>query len=209
MFTGIVQANCEVLSIEKKPGLHTLGIAMSPAMSAGLEIGASVANNGVCLTVTAVADDRVFFDVMEETLRLTNLNALKIGDKVNIERSLTFGTEIGGHILSGHVHTQATLTQVDNTDSHYNLLLQFDSAWQKYIFYKGFIGVNGCSLTVGEVSDNHFWLHLIPETLRLTNLANYQVGDKLNLEIDSQTQTIVDTVERVLAQRLAAGQVTI
>lgn len=205
MFTGIVQANCEVLSIEKKPGLHTLGIAMAPAMSAGLEIGASVANNGVCLTVTAAADDRVFFDVMEETLNLTNLSALHIGDKVNVERSLTFGKEIGGHILSGHVHTQATVVAVDSTDSHYNMLLEFDPQWQKYIFYKGFIGVNGCSLTVGQVEGNRFWLHLIPETLRLTNLAGYQAGMQLNLEIDSQTQTIVDTVERVLAQRLANG----
>lgn len=205
MFTGIVQADCEVLSIEKKPGLYTLGIAMPPTMSAGLEIGASVANNGVCLTVTAAADDRVFFDVMEETLNLTNLATLNIGDKVNVERSLTFGKEIGGHILSGHVHTQAKVVAVDNTQNHYNLQLEFAPQWQKYIFYKGFIGVNGCSLTIGNVEGHRFWLHLIPETLRLTNLASYRVGDWLNLEIDSQTQTIVDTVERVLSQRLTNG----
>ncbi|KFZ38438.1 riboflavin synthase subunit alpha [Shewanella mangrovi] len=205
MFTGIVQAKCEVRSIDKKVGLHTLGVAIPQALRSDLQIGASVANNGVCLTVTAVADDRVFFDVMEETLALTNLAEVQIGTQVNIERSLTFGKEIGGHILSGHVHTQATVAQVDLTESHYNLQLSFDPAWQKYIFYKGFIGVNGCSLTVGEVAEGRFWLHLIPETLRLTNLADYNVGMKLNLEIDSQTQTIVDTVERVMAQRAENG----
>ncbi|MCE9786874.1 riboflavin synthase subunit alpha [Shewanella chilikensis] len=201
MFTGIVQAKCEILAIEKKPGLSTLEVALSPALREGLEIGASVANNGVCLTVTQLADDRAFFDVMEETLAVTNLVSLKVGDKVNIERSLKFGAELGGHILSGHVHTQAQLVQLDVSDSHYNMQLEVAEAWLKYIFYKGFIGINGCSLTVGEVKGNRFMLHLIPETLRLTNLQDYREGDWLNIEIDSQTQTIVDTVERVLAQR--------
>ncbi|QSX35331.1 riboflavin synthase subunit alpha [Shewanella avicenniae] len=205
MFTGIVQANCEVLSIDKKSGLHTLGVAIPQELRIGLQLGASVANNGVCLTVTELADDRVFFDVMEETLALTNLTDLQQGSRVNIERSLTFGKEIGGHILSGHVQTLARIEQVDVTESHYNLKLSFAPEWKKYIFYKGFIGVNGCSLTVGEVDGNCFWLHLIPETLRLTNLASYQPGMTLNLEIDSQTQAIVDTVERVLAQRFESS----
>ncbi len=138
---------------------------------------------------------------MEETLAVTNLVGLRVGDKVNIERSLKFGTELGGHILSGHVHTQAQLVHLDISDSHYNMQLEVAEEWLKYIFYKGFIGINGCSLTVGEVKGNRFMLHLIPETLRLTNLEDYREGDRLNIEIDSQTQTIVDTVERVLAQR--------
>ncbi|MDL2193631.1 riboflavin synthase subunit alpha [Shewanella algae] len=204
MFTGIVQAKCEILAIEKKTGLNTLEVALPPALREGLEIGASVANNGVCLTVTQLADDRAFFDVMEETLAVTNLVGLRVGDKVNIERSLKFGTELGGHILSGHVHTQAQLVHLDISDSHYNMQLEVAEEWLKYIFYKGFIGINGCSLTVGEVKGNRFMLHLIPETLRLTNLEDYREGDWLNIEIDSQTQTIVDTVERVLAQRQLA-----
>lgn len=201
MFTGIVQATCEVVAIHKKDGLNTLEVAFEPDLHEGLAIGASVANNGVCLTVTQVADDRVFFDVVEETLRLTNLANLSVGQSVNVERSLTFGSEIGGHILSGHIHTKAKVIDISHTEQHYDLTLGIEPKWMDYIFYKGFVGVNGCSLTVGEVSDSGFKLHLIPETLKLTNLSQYKVGDELNIEIDSQTQIIVDTVERVLARR--------
>ncbi|MGS0681607.1 riboflavin synthase subunit alpha [Shewanella sp. 125m-7] len=201
MFTGIVQATCEVLAIDKKSGLNTLQIAMGPDLREGLSLGASVANNGVCLTVTRIEDDRVFFDVMEETLKLTNLSKLRVSSQVNIERSLTFGSEIGGHILSGHVHTQAEVEFVSATDAHYDICLKIEPKWMNYILYKGFVGVNGCSLTVGEVTEMSFMLHLIPETLKLTNLDGYVKGDKINIEIDSQTQAIVDTVERVLAKR--------
>ena len=201
MFTGIVQATSEVVAIHKKDGLHTLEVAFEPDLREGLTIGASVANNGVCLTVTQVADDRVFFDVVEETLRLTNLVNLSVGQSINIERSLTFGSEIGGHILSGHIHTKAKVMDISHTEQHYDLTLGIEPKWMDYIFYKGFVGVNGCSLTVGEVSESGFKLHLIPETLKLTNLNRYNVGDELNIEIDSQTQVIVDTVERVLARR--------
>ncbi|AQS36271.1 riboflavin synthase alpha chain [Shewanella psychrophila] len=201
MFTGIVQATCEVVAINKKDGLNTLEIAMEPELREGLITGASVANNGVCLTVTRIADDRVFFDVMEETLSVTNLAELQVGSLMNIERSLTFGSEIGGHILSGHIHTQARICGVSNTAEHFNIELNVDEKWMNYILYKGFVGVNGCSLTVGKTTKDTFMLHLIPETLKLTNLDRASVGDKLNIEIDSQTQAIVDTVERVLAQR--------
>ncbi|MGL5048197.1 MAG: riboflavin synthase subunit alpha [Shewanella sp.] len=201
MFTGIVQATCEVVAIHKKEGLHTLEVVFEPDLHEGLAIGASVANNGVCLTVTKVIDDRVFFDVVEETLRQTNLANLYVGQRVNVERSLTFGSEIGGHILSGHIHTKAKVMNISHTEQHYDLTLGIESRWMDYIFYKGFVGVNGCSLTVGEVSDVGFKLHLIPETLKLTNLSQCKIGDELNIEIDSQTQVIVDTVERVLARR--------
>ena len=203
MFTGIVQATSNVVAITKNDGLNTIEIALPPHLKDGLVTGASVANNGVCLTVTKIADDRVFFDVMEETLSVTNLCQLKVGSSVNIERSLTFGSEIGGHILSGHIHAQATVIEVSDTDSHFDLSLEVEPKWMNYILYKGFVGVNGCSLTVGQVSDNGFKLHLIPETLSLTNLSECNVGDRLNIEIDSQTQAIVDTVERVLAKRFA------
>lgn len=201
MFTGIVQATCELVAIEKRQGMHTLTVSLPEYLTEGLITGASVANNGVCLTVTRIADDRVFFDVMEETLRLTNLGSVEIGSQINIERSLTFGKEIGGHLLSGHIHTQAKVMSVAEVGEQWDLRLWVEPQWMKYILYKGFVAVNGCSLTVGEVFDDGFMLHLIPETLRLTNLKDASAGTKLNIEIDSQTQTIVDTVERVLAAR--------
>ncbi|AZG36216.1 MULTISPECIES: riboflavin synthase subunit alpha [Shewanella] len=204
MFTGIVQATCEVVSINNATGLKTFEIAMTPELTQGLVTGASVANNGVCLTATKILNDKVFFDVMEETLAVTNLGNTNVGDRINIERSLTFGSEIGGHILSGHVHTLATVKAVSNTDEHYNIELQVNPQWMNYIFYKGFVGINGCSLTVGKLTDNGFMLHLIPETLKLTNLDDCTVGSRINIEIDSQTQVIVDTVERILANKQLA-----
>ncbi|ARD22322.1 MULTISPECIES: riboflavin synthase subunit alpha [Shewanella] len=201
MFTGIVQATCEVVSIIEQSGLKTFEVNIPEELQQGLETGASVANNGVCLTVTKLENNSVYFDVMEETLQVTNLNFVEPGNKVNIERSLTFGKEIGGHILSGHVHTMAEVTEISQTDKHYNITLAVPAQWMDYIFYKGFIGVNGCSLTVGELSDNNFKLHLIPETLKLTNLSDITIGDRINIEIDSQTQVIVDTVERILAKK--------
>ncbi|MBV7316873.1 riboflavin synthase subunit alpha [Shewanella sp. NIFS-20-20] len=201
MFTGIVQATCDVVTIEKNPGFHTLEVSMTSELTKGLQTGASVANNGVCLTVTRIEDHRVFYDVMEETLCVTNLALLQAGDPVNVERSLCFGSEIGGHILSGHIHTRATVRKLMHTSEHYDLELQLDEQWLKYIFYKGFVGVNGCSLTVGKVSTDSFMLHLIPETLALTNLSQLSEGDEVNIEIDTQTQVIVDTVERYLSER--------
>ncbi|GAA0783946.1 MULTISPECIES: riboflavin synthase subunit alpha [Pseudomonadati] len=201
MFTGIVQATCEVVSVQQQAGLKRFEIALKPELLDRLQIGASVATNGVCLTVTKIANDKVFFDVMEETLSLTNLDKVQQGDQVNIERSLTFGSEIGGHILSGHIHTQAEIVAISDTAEHYNIELAIDAKWRDYIFYKGFVAVNGCSLTVGQLTEHGFKLHLIPETLRLTNLDFQAVGDKMNIEIDSQTQVIVDTVERILAKK--------
>ncbi|WP_394131725.1 riboflavin synthase subunit alpha [Shewanella maritima] len=204
MFTGIVQATCEVVNIENKPGLKTFDIQLTPELSQNLKIGASVANNGVCLTVTQLRDNIAKFDVMEETLLITNLGKVKQGDQVNIERSLTFGSEIGGHVMSGHIHTQASVVEISQTAEHYNILLEVPQKWMDYIFFKGFIGINGCSLTVGEVKDNQFWLHLIPETLSITNISDLVVGDFVNIEIDSQTQVIVETVNKIMQRKSSA-----
>ncbi|MBR9727904.1 riboflavin synthase subunit alpha [Shewanella intestini] len=203
MFTGIVQATCKVINIETKAGLKTFEVALTPELTEGLVVGASVANNGVCLTVTQMRDNIVLFDVMEETLTVSNLGDLVAGDWVNIERSLKYGTEIGGHILSGHIHTQANVIEISHTDQHYNIHLGVEKKWMDYIFYKGFIGINGCSLTVGEVTKDSFWLHLIPETLHITNLSDLKVNGHVNIEIDSQTQVIVDTVAKIMAKQQA------
>ncbi|NKF52689.1 riboflavin synthase subunit alpha [Shewanella sp. WXL01] len=203
MFTGIVQATCKVEKIIEKAGLKTFEVALGTELLQGLKHGASVANNGVCLTVTELRDNIAIFDVMEETLKLTNLGNVKQGDLVNIERSLTYGSEIGGHVLSGHVHTQATVKTISHTAEHYNILLEVDEKWLDYIFYKGFIGINGCSLTVGEIEGNCFWIHLIPETLSITNLSDLQQSSLVNIEIDSQTQVIVDTVAKIMARKFA------
>jgi len=201
MFTGIVQRKAKIISIDKKEQLHTLEVALDKVHQDGLVIGASIANNGTCLTVVKQTDDSVFFDVIEETLKVTNLVALEVGDEVNLERAAKFGDEIGGHLLSGHVHTQAEVITINRTDTNCDICFKISPEWQKYVLPKGFISIDGISLTLGDVEDGHFWVHLIPETLAVTNLGGRRVGQFVNIEIDSQTQAIVDTVERMMINK--------
>ena len=172
----------------------------------GLEIGASVGLNGVCMTVTRIENDRVHFDAMQETLSLTTLGQLAVGDLVNVERSAKQGAEIGGHLISGHVDGRAVVTAVERSENNLTLFFQLPKTLVKYVFRKGFIGLHGCSLTVASMDSSRgvFSVCLIPETLRSTNLGALSVGAEVNIEVDRQTQVIVDTVERVLAEREAA-----
>ncbi len=205
MFTGIVQTKATVLSTEQREGVLRLTLSVGIQYIDKLEIGASIAINGCCLTVVkfSPAENQlahVYFDVIDETLKLTNLGQLAADGKVNFERSMIFGSELGGHIMSGHIHCTARIDDIINTQDNCKIRLALAPQWQKFVLYKGFVGVNGASLTVGETDDNGFWLHLIPETLAITNLGLAKVGEKLNIEVDQQTFTIINTVENYLKQ---------
>nr|VFK51242.1 MAG: riboflavin synthase alpha chain [Candidatus Kentron sp. TC]VFK64193.1 MAG: riboflavin synthase [Candidatus Kentron sp. TC] len=204
MFTGIVQGAAQVVAIEEKERFRTYALDMAQAEIEGLKPGASVAHNGCCLTVTRVEGNLVFFDLMQETLRVTNLGELGVGDTVNIERAARFGDEIGGHAMSGHIIATARVTRVEPSENNYRMWFQVPEELRKYIFTKGYIGIDGISLTIGEVNDAVFDVNLIPETLKRTNIGARKPGDRINIEIDPQTQAIVDTVERVLADGIEA-----
>ncbi|WP_213994715.1 riboflavin synthase subunit alpha [Arsukibacterium sp.] len=208
MFTGIVQTTAQVREIRDEGQLRRLTLNVPSANLQALERGASIAINGVCLTVTAFdsAAGWVSFDIIAETLDKTNLGKLEVGSKVNLERSLTFGSELGGHIVSGHIQTTATLTKLLREQHNVSMALSLDKRFLPYILAKGFIAVEGCSLTVGEVTDSGFNLYLIPETLAITTLGEKREGDILNIELDQQTLTIIKTVERVMAQRFGTEQ---
>ncbi|MEJ5111632.1 riboflavin synthase subunit alpha [Erwinia billingiae] len=205
MFTGIVQGTAEVLAIEEKPNFRTHIVRLPVELLPGLELGASVSHNGCCLTVTEVQGDRVSFDLVKETLRITNLGDLNVGDTINVERAAKFSDEIGGHLMSGHIMTTAEISKIITSENNREIWFKPQDAQQmKYILHKGFIGIDGISLTVGEVTKTKFCVHLIPETLARTTLGAKRLGDRVNIEIDPHTQAIVETVERVLAQREAA-----
>lgn len=205
MFTGIVQGTATLVSIEEKPNFRTHVIEMPEAMLPGLETGASVAHNGCCLTVTEIDGNRVSFDLMKETLRITNLGELVVGDPVNVERAAKFTDEIGGHLMSGHIMTTAEVVKILASENNRQIWFKIqEKTLMKYILHKGYIGIDGISLTVGEVTASRFCVHLIPETLQRTTLGSKKLGSRVNIEIDPQTQAIVDTVERVLAQREAS-----
>ena len=204
MFTGIVQGTATLVSIDEKPNFRTHVIELPEIMLPGLETGASVAHNGCCLTVTEIDGNRVSFDLMKETLRITNLGELVIGDSVNVERAAKFNDEIGGHLMSGHIMTTAEVAKILTSENNRQIWFKIrDKSLMKYILHKGYIGIDGISLTVGEVTASRFCVHLIPETLQRTTLGSKKLGSRINIEIDPQTQAIVDTVERVLAQREA------
>ena len=204
MFTGIVQGTATLVSIDEKPNFRTHVIEMPDEMLLGLETGASVAHNGCCLTVTEINGNHVSFDLMKETLRITNLGELVVGDSVNVERAAKFNDEIGGHLMSGHIMTTAEVAKILTSENNRQIWFKMrDKTLMKYILHKGYIGIDGISLTVGEVTASRFCVHLIPETLQRTTLGSKKLGNRINIEIDPQTQAIVDTVERVLAQREA------
>ena len=201
MFTGIVQGTAEVVHIEEKENFRTHTLTLPEEMLTGLTLGASIAHNGCCLTVTKINSNQVSFDLMQETLKVTNLGEVRKGDKVNVERAARFGDDIGGHSMSGHIITTAEISQIIKTENNCQVWIKIPSSLNKYIFTKGYIGIDGISLTVGDVIEDQFSLNLIPETLTRTNLAWRKESDLINIEIDPQTQAIVDTVERVLAER--------
>ena len=201
MFTGIVQGVGQIIDIIDQDKLRTYKVKLPAKLTQHIEIGASIANDGCCLTVTDFQDDWVTFDIMQETLALTTLGSKKLNDLVNIERSAKYGDEIGGHVMSGHISCRASIIDIRKTATNCQMTLAIPERFIKYVLFKGFIGIDGASLTVGEVKDNQFNIHLIPETLAITTLDSKKIGDEVNIEIDSQTQAIVDTVERVLATK--------
>ncbi len=206
MFTGIVQGTAEIIAVEEKELFRTHIVRLPEELLPGLALGASVAHNGCCLTVTAIEGDRVSFDLIKETLRITNLGELAVGDVVNIERAAKFSDEIGGHLMSGHIMTTAEICKIIQSENNREVWFKLQDASQiKYILHKGFVGIDGISLTVGDVTKSKFCVHLIPETLERTTLGAKKLGHKVNIEIDPHTQAIVETVERVLAQREAAA----
>ncbi|CCO68775.1 riboflavin synthase subunit alpha [Yersinia enterocolitica] len=202
MFTGIVQGSALVVAIDEKSNFRTHVVEMPTEMLPELALGASVAHNGCCLTVTEVNGNRVSFDLMKETLRITNLGDIKVGDVVNLERAAKFSDEIGGHLMSGHIICTAEIAKIYTSENNRQIWFRLPSDdLMKYVLHKGFIGIDGISLTIGEVVGNRFCVHLIPETLARTTLGKKRLGHRVNIEIDPQTQAVVDTVERVLAQR--------
>lgn len=157
--------------------------------------------DGVCQTVVTIEANAPTFQAIQETLDKTTLAYLKLHQKVSVERSLKVGDEIGGHEVSGHVFGTAKIYRKTDAQDQVDLLIQCPLSWMRYIIEKGFIAVDGSSLTVGKVMPEQglFALHLIPETLRLTRFSTKKEGDWVNIEFDHKTKTIVDSIERILA----------
>jgi riboflavin synthase len=212
MFTGIVQGTATVQSLVTKPGLQSIRLAFPSGFTDGLAVGASVAVDGVCLTVTNRPDDETAeFDVMLQSLSITTLASVREGSRVNVERAARDGAEIGGHPLSGHIDFIASIGGIRRPQNNHVLRIEVQAPWMRYIFAKGYVAINGASLTVAEAQRDRngagwFEVWLIPETLRATTFADQSVGSPLNIEIERQTQVFVDTVRDAIHERLGALQ---
>ena len=207
MFSGIVEGTGIITDIEERSEHIHWKVQLPKGSEEGLEIGASVSLDGVCLTATNIEDRIIGFDLIQETLQRTTLNERKIGDTVNIERALRYGEEVGGHLVSGHIMATGSIVDItnpmqqsgENTDDTADIQISIPNSLIDYIFEKGYIAIDGISLTIGKVDESAgFYLHIIPETLRRTTLGTKSVGDSVNIEIDSMTQAVVDTVKRVM-----------
>lgn len=207
MFTGIVQAPCRVLEANAAGTTARLVVDLGDC-AVGLALGASVAINGTCLTAVRIAGREVAFDVILETMANTNLGDLAPGSAVNVERSLSFGDEVGGHILSGHVATAVTVAHASADDGHRTITVAVPQRWMCYLMPKGFVALNGASLTIQELDRRQctVTVSLIPETLARTTFDAVRPGDRLNLEVDAQTQAVVDTVRSLLPELLREQQ---
>jgi riboflavin synthase len=205
MFTGIVQGVASVAAITDRPGLRSFELALPTGFDQGLEIGASVACDGVCLTVTALPEPGLArFDVMQQSLGLTSLAALVAGSRINVERAARDGAEIGGHPISGHVDCLGQLLQLRQPENNHVMRIGVPASHMRYVFAKGYIAINGASLTVAEADRRERWFEvwLIPETLRMTTFGDKREGAALNIEIERSTQVMVDTVRDALEERL-------
>lgn len=209
MFTGIVQGKAQVSSVfdQQVQGnlvFRRFRLQFPTGALAQLQRGASIAIHGTCLTATdfAIAEGWVEFDVIDETLRKTNLGLLTVGDAVNFERSLKFGDEIGGHLVSGHVHGTGVIRDIAHSGDNWAIEVAISDELRRYVWPKGFIAVNGASLTVGDVTEDSFFLHLIPETLALTCFGQANVGDLVNLEVDQQARQLQDLFQSQLTEQI-------
>jgi riboflavin synthase len=202
LFTGIVQGKGEILFLKPVSSGLKLRIQMNE-MGTGLELGASVAVSGVCLTVVNFQEGEwAEFDVIQETLDRSNLGMLQVGSPTNIERSLKMGDELGGHQVNGHVDCKAQILQIEQSPGNHKIWIEIAPHWNRYLVPKGWIAVDGVSLTVVDVEPDRFSVCLIPETLSRTTLGNATQTTLLNLEFDHQTKVIVEAVERLLPKFL-------
>lgn len=178
-------------------------IRSSSLLVKNLELGASISCNGCCLTVRKVFNSLVSVDLVQETLRITNLDKISVSEYVNLERSLNFGEEVGGHLVSGHILTIGEICNKHKSLLNYELWIKLkNSSVLKYLFYKGFICIDGISLTVGLIRENIFCIYLIPETLSRTTIGEKKIGDSVNIEIDLYTKISVDSIERFLLKNI-------
>ena len=200
MFTGIIQAIGEITALDARGGDVRLGVRTGKLDLADVQLGDSIAVNGVCLTAVELPGDGFSADVSRETLALTTLGELRPGSPVNLEKALTLATRLGGHLVSGHVDGLGTVVERHDDARSVRFTVAAPSELARYIAHKGSICVDGTSLTVNAVDGAKFELNIVPHTLQETIMAGYAPGRRVNLEVD----LVARYLERLLLGDAAA-----
>ncbi|MCV3272621.1 riboflavin synthase [Roseobacter sinensis] len=193
MFTGIVTDIGEVLALTQEGDLRAR--IRTGYDTQGIDMGASIASDGVCLTVVDLGPDWYEVQVSAETVDKTNLGAWAVGKRVNLERALRVGDELGGHIVSGHVDGVAEVISVTDEGDSTRVLLRAPADLARFIAPKGSVALNGTSLTVNEVDGADFGINFIPHTKKATTWGDVAVGDRVNLEIDTLARYVARLAE--------------
>ena len=184
MFNGIIYNTGKVEIIEKNRNSIFLGIRSNLRLNIK-DLGTSISCNGVCLTLTKIKKGLIFFYISKETIKRSNFKSIKVGQIINLEKSLIYGQKISGHFIQGHVDTTGKVKKINLIDKSWDLILEVqNNSILKYLEEKASISVNGVSLTISKVKKNYFHLNIIPHTLKLTNLRKLKVNDLVNLELD-------------------------
>ena len=183
MFTGIVETTSQVQSLTKRQNLFVLSVK-KPKMFHDVKVGDSVANDGVCLTVTSIKGGCFHFDLMKETLEATTLKYLAPGKEVNLERAMKAEARIGGHFVTGHVDAVGVIEDIRTLPNYVEYWILIPKKLMRYVVPKGSVTIDGISLTVGEVKKNWFAVYFIPHTLEVTTIGKKRVGDEVNIETD-------------------------
>ena len=184
MFNGIIFKTGKIRFIKKNKNSKLIGIKSNLKLKKN-ELGSSICCDGVCLTLANIENGLIFFYISNETLNRSNFRKLKIGQEINLEKSLSYGQKISGHFTQGHVDTTAKVKEIRFIDKSWSLKLEIKNKNNvKFLEEKASISINGVSLTISKVSKNYFKLNIIPHTLKLTNLKNLKVNDLVNVELD-------------------------
>ena len=183
MFNGIIYNQGKITEISKSKNSIVIGIFTNLKVSKN-EIGSSISCDGTCLTLTKIKRQKLFFFLSQETLNKTNFKNYKIGDQINLEKSLKHGQNISGHYLFGHVDCTGTIKNINIKDKTWFINIKTSTNFKKYLIEKGSIGINGVSLTISKLNKDGFQIVIIPHTLKLTNLNNLKKLRKVNIEFD-------------------------
>lgn len=196
MFTGIIQAKGSIAALERRGGDVRLSVQSDGLPFASYDVGESIAVNGVCLTAVELRADGFDTDVSVETLDVTSLGGLGVGDNVNLEPSLSLGDRLGGHLVSGHVDCLGTVTSRKADARSIRFTVEIPEEFARYVARKGSVTLDGVSLTVNDVSATSFEVNIIPHTADVTIIGNYAVGTNVNVEVD----LLARYIERLLAK---------